>query len=407
MFIGHTRFSLYQPGSTAWHASTRFATPVEYRRYLYSAERLDPRMDIFLTMTLPQLDLAARDHELRHVVSYSAFLPLSYQRQLEAAARQYRWLVLDKVALGGPTLDPMSLAPAGMVGSYRLDDDDILPADYFDRVVPYVTEAHTGMLVSLAAGLTAIYRDGGLYFTRRAYVPMIAIGLLSIHRKHEDGSVDSPPAAAHNYSDRAAPVILDSRKPGYIWVRHLEQDTNVRSQHLSEEQRLKNLVAYMEERPAASDKAEVAEFFPALRDRVHAGIEPGETLQVLIGDPTIVPPDGLPVEVEPVQGVVELIARVRPDPAAVPRNALLSLELRDKGGAPVGPERADEFREGGLSYSPRAGYYKYLRTEPGRFDTRVTFTLPDGVFLAGATARRWHRPETRVRIDELVLTSRG
>ncbi|QNN82267.1 hypothetical protein H3H54_14500 [Brachybacterium sp. Z12] len=407
MFIGHTRFSLYQPGSTAWHASNRFATQDEYRDYLFSAERLDPRMDIFLSMALPQLDLAARNYELRHVVSYSTLLPLPYQRQLEAAAHKYPWLVLDKVALRSPHVDPMSYAQAGMVGSYRLDDDDILPTDYFDRVTPYLTEAFTGMLVSLAAGLTAIYRDGGLYFTRRAYVPMIAIGLLSIHRKYEDGSIDSPPAAAHNYSDRAAPVILDSRKPGYIWVRHIEQDTNVRSQHLSEEQRLKNLVTFMEERPAASDKAEVSEYFPVLQDRIHSGLEPGETLQVLVSDPTIVPPEGLPVEVDPIHGEVELIAKVRPDPAAVRRNVLLSLELRDQDENPVGPERADELRELGLSYSPRAGYYKYLRTEPGRFDTRLTFTLPDGVTLTGATARRWHRPETRVRIDELVLTSRA
>ena len=51
-FIGHTRFSLYQPGSTAWQASnkSKFRTPAEYQRYLYSAARLDARVDIFLSM---------------------------------------------------------------------------------------------------------------------------------------------------------------------------------------------------------------------------------------------------------------------------------------------------------------------------------------------------------------------
>lgn len=407
-FVGHTRFSLFQPGATAWHASnqTRFHTPVEYRNYLYSDARLAPRMDIFLTMTLPQLDRAAQGHDVRHIVSYSPYLPLPHQRALQAAAAQYPWLVLDRVELGARSVDPLSIAPEGMVGTYRLDDDDILPTDYFDRVAPYMIEPHAGMHVSLAAGFTAIYRDGGLYFTRRSYEPMIAIGLLSIHHKHEDGTITSPPTASHNQSDRAAPVILDSRKPGYIWVRHLEQDTNVRSRHLSEEQQMRTVITHLEKRPAAADRGEFEEFFPMLADRLHAGIGPGETLQVLVDAPTTVPPEGLATTVDPTGGEVELIARLRPDSAAVPRNALLALELRDAGGAPVSPERADELRAGGLSYSPRAGFYKYLRTEPGRFDTRVTITLPDGVSITGATVRRWHRPETQIRVDELVLTSR-
>lgn len=363
-------------------------------------------MDIFLTMTLPQLDVAAHGHEVRHVVSYSALLPLPYQRQLEAAARQYGWLVLDKVALGAPHVDPMSYAPAGMIGSYRLDDDDILPVDYFDRVAPYVTTPNTGMFVSLAAGLTAIYRDGALYFTRRAYVPMIALGFLAIHQKHEDGSFTSPPTAAHNLSDRAAPVIVDSRLPGYMWVRHLDQDTNVHAVHVPREQRLQTLLTNMGERPPASDRSEIARHFSVIADRIHAGAEPGEELQAAVTEPTVIPADGLALTLDPIRGHVELLAKVRPAPSAVPRNALVAFKLEDADGVPIGAERADELREAGLNHSPRTGYYKYLRTEPGRFVTRVEFTLPEGVSLTSALARKWHRLETNIRLEELSFTSR-
>lgn len=285
MFIGNTRFSLYQPGSTAWHASSRsrFRTPVEYRDYLFSPERLDPRMDIFLTMTLPQLDLAARGRKLRHVVSYSEYLPHRYREQLERAAEQYPWLVLDRCKVGQRPLDPLEGAPAGMIGAYRLDDDDILPVDYFARVEPYLTEAHAGMFVSLAAGLTAIYRDGGLYFTRRAYVPMIALGFLSIHQKHEDGTLTSPPPASHNLSDRAAPVILDSREPGYVWVRHLEQDTNLHAADLTEGLRLRALVKSLGERPAAADRDEFRRYFPLVEERMHPEVGPDRrAIEVLL-----------------------------------------------------------------------------------------------------------------------------
>lgn len=406
--VGHTRFSLYQPGSTAWQASnkSKFRTPAEYQRYLYSAARLDARVDIFLSMTLPQLALAAEGWNVRHIVSFSDSLPGTYQQLLEDAAGQYRWLVLDRCGLGERPLSPLDLASAGIVGSYRLDDDDILPADYFDRVAPYVTQQHVGMHVSLAAGITAIYTDGELYFARRAYEPMLAIGFLSIHRKHPDGTVVCPPPASHNRSDRAAPVILDSRKPGYMWVRHLEQDTTVHATHLSREQRLEVIMPRMRERQPAADRAEFARYFPAVAHRIHAAARPGEVLEAPVTDLTLIPPDGLDLEMEPMQGRVSITAKLRSDASAIPRNALLAFQLAGPDGAPVGEERADELRPIGFSYSKSVGYYRYLDTRPGRTESAMVLALPEGILLTGVTARRWHRRETSIYLEELVLLSK-
>ena len=106
------------------------------------------------------------------------------------------------------------------------------------------------------------------------------------------------------------------------------------------------------------------------------------------------------------RGQVEIVAKIRPDRSAVLRNALLAFELESEDGAPVGGERADELRELGFSYSDRIGYYKYLRTGQGRFTTHAELTLPDGVRMVAATARRWHRLETPLRLDELTFVSR-
>lgn len=407
-FVGHTRFSLYQPGSTAWQASnkSKFQTPAEYKSHLYSTARLDSRVDIFLSMTLPQLALAAEGWNVAHVVSYSDSLPDKYQRMLEEASRRFRWLVLNRCGVGERHLNPLDLAPAGLVGSYRLDDDDILPADYFDRVAPYVTRQHEGMHVSLAAGMTAIYTDGGLYFTRRAYEPMLAIGFLSIHRKHPDGALVSPPPASHNRSDRSAPVILDSREPGYMWVRHLEQDTTVHATHLSREKRLELIISRMKERHPAADRAEFKRYFPAIADRIHAASKPGELLEAPVTESTLIPLEGLDLEVSPMHGRIDITAKLRNDANAIPRNALLAFQLVNSDGISLGEERADELRQIGLIHSRNVGYYRYLGTRPGRTENAIALVLPEGVRLTGVNARRWHRRETSIYLEELVLVSK-
>lgn len=43
---------------------------------------------------------------------------------------------------------------------YRLDDDDLLSAEYFEQVARYVTAAHVGYRVSLRLGVSGLWRNG-------------------------------------------------------------------------------------------------------------------------------------------------------------------------------------------------------------------------------------------------------
>ena len=77
MFVGQTRFSLFQPGSSAWKASSSDSALNEesYRDYLYSEERMESRINIFLEHSIPTIAQAAKYHRIRHIVSFSESLP--------------------------------------------------------------------------------------------------------------------------------------------------------------------------------------------------------------------------------------------------------------------------------------------------------------------------------------------
>ena len=241
LFIGHTRFSLFEPNSGAWVASnnSRFANEDDYRRYLFSDERLGLRAQIFIDYSLPILALASTGHSYYHVVSYSEELPTKYEKILEDAARRYPFLVLNKY-VGGHCKSNTHHVAARLynpetgdrargepIGLFRLDDDDLLSVEFFNRMATHIRPDNVGYQVTFARGVTALYKNGAFENMRESYHPMNSMGLLSIGRVTSTGQFELPREVAHNKSDRANPVILDSRHIGYLWVRHETQDTTL------------------------------------------------------------------------------------------------------------------------------------------------------------------------------------
>ncbi|WP_024817115.1 glycosyltransferase [Arthrobacter sp. 31Y] len=280
VFVGHTRFSVHSPNSGAWVASNGSKmTEAEYLEHLFSDERMEPRADIFFNYTLPMLAYAAKASDVlfRHVVSYSDSLPRRYQDQMEAAAAQFPFVLLDKVPAGGGGLNTAKAARALMLeaglpidtvfGSMRLDDDDILSADYFDQMAQYLTEAHVGYVVTLARGVTALYENGEFFYARDAVYPLHSKGHLSICRYNRDGSLSAPVGTSHNRSDRANPVILDSRKFSHIWVRSVNQDTALYQLAQGREGQLARIYQDMEQYPVLTEMWEDA--FPQAAGRLH------------------------------------------------------------------------------------------------------------------------------------------
>jgi hypothetical protein len=285
VFVGHTRFSVFLPNSGAWVASNGSKmTEREYLEHLYSDERMEPRADIFFNYTLPMLAEASQDRfAFRHIASYSSNMPEKYKRQMQEAAERFPFLVLDEIpesGVGGLNIHKAArsiLIDEGLprttpFGSLRLDDDDILSADYFDQMAQYITEAHVGYVVTLARGITAVYEDGQFYFARDAVFPLHSKGHMSICRYDEAGNILAPVGTAHNRSDRFNPVILDSRKFSHIWVRSISQDTALHQVEQGREGQLKRIYQDMETYPALTEAFEEA--FPLIAGRIHKG-KPG------------------------------------------------------------------------------------------------------------------------------------
>lgn len=402
LFIGQTRFSLFNPKSSSWRATNgRFSTPEEYEAYLYSDERLTVRCRIFLEQSLPQLEAAAKGYDLLHVVSYSGNMPRKFQRLLEEAAARYPFLVLDCHSDERRPTDLDALArehvgAGGVYGTYRLDDDDLLTVDYFDQVAPYLRPENAGMQVSLASGFTALYRDGQYSNFRETYWPMLAIGLLSVCRVEADGSVVKPAHAPHHLSDRTNPVILDSRKPSYLWVRHLDQDT---AMDFGADEALSKVMSSMARYPAAPYDTDIAAVFPSIKD----------DLRVLVRKPILSEETTLSGEMlfefsEPTRDFALKVDAAFGDDA-VPGNALVSLDLVTLDGYPLDPRSvlaaATAAAGVAISANPAVGFYRYLDTVPGRQSNSYEFSLPAGIQCRGIKIRHWKKQDTAIRLHSV------
>ncbi|UNK47350.1 glycosyltransferase [Arthrobacter sulfonylureivorans] len=414
LFIGHTRFSLFEPDSGAWRASngTRFNTVDEYRDYLFSDERLAPRAEIFINESLPQLNAAIGDHDVLHVVSYSDSLPARYENALKNAAERYPFLVLDKHS-GGKSSNPRTsverdavsqMRPAGGVyGRYRLDDDDLLPTSYFDQIAPYVSPEHVGWMVSLGSGFTGVRIGGGYYDLRRAYYPLLALGLLSVCKVSLSGKFITPLSAPHEQSAQTNPVILDGRGIGYFWGRHPLQDTTLGRSARTEAEVINRLRDSISAYPPITDVDDLKALFPAVWHKMHRTAGPTEDAANLLPEAADLVETPLRYSFDPVRGKLGMAVSLECSGSPTERNALVSFDLTDTTGGPV-PEHldADLLRAGIVrSTNPDIGYYRYLPTNEGSRTMRYVFELPEGLECRGASVRRFGKSSCQIRVTSL------
>lgn len=414
MFIGHTRFSLFDPNSGGWRASngSRFSTVEDYQAYLFADERLDPRCEIFVNHSLPQLAIAAEHYDVAHVVSYSAHLPEKHQRILEDAAEKFPFLVLDRCEGGTPTITPLTIArrefrsvdrPAGASPAFaifRLDDDDLLPVDYFEQMTPYVRPENAGMMVSLGEGATALFIDGSYYNVRKCYAPMIAIGLLSICQFQANGDLLQPRGHAHNFSDRKNPVILDSRKLGFLWTRHASQDTSLGWGERETDDMHDVIRRYMDKYPAASLDDGFGEAFPVIGDKLFYQPEPFNGRVERFQQELVLSKDPIRYEVANLEGNITFTLQLNCSEGVTENNAVMTFEFADGPMELVLDPRASRVS---ISTDPTIGHYSYIPTVPGSTQQRVSIKLPEGVRLKAFGIQRFRRHETKISVSDIIV----
>jgi hypothetical protein len=268
-------------------------------------------------------------------------------------------------------------------------------------MLPYITAANAGMQVSLGTGLTALVDDGCFYNPRISYSPMIAIGLLSVCMFDGSGELIRPAEVPHNQSDRFNPLILDSRKISYLWLRHPTQDTALRKAEHGSSEQLTQTLQDLSRFPRVQDMDEVARAFPLGRERFSPA--PGPDLALIASGPTTPALDerGLRTDTGRTDGRIQVELTLDCGTDAVAGNALIGLGLVDSEGSTLGPEamRA-ELRQQGFLYSevPGVGHFRYLNSRPGQADYSVTLNLPNGVFCTSILVRRWNNAELSIRV---------
>lgn len=419
IFVGHTKFSVYTPSSGAWRATngSRFKNQADYKRYLFSESRLKPRIDILLNFSLPQLALAAMDHQVIHLLSYSELLPHKYEQQLIAASAKYQFLQLDKQRLGtgwrtaeqiAKDLLANSVDPHQPFGIYRLDDDDILPVDYFEQMTPYIKDEFVGMQVSLGTGISAIYKEGQFYNARKTYHPMLSIGYTSIHKMSVNGEISKLPVAAHNLADRKYPVILDSKKLGYLWTRHAQQDTALGLIESDEASLLEILKRHMNRHPAVHDLQELYSSFPLLRSCITSAESPNSTHEEMILKPANLDQSGLRMKPNRIGGKIRVTTTMICDLSSVARNSLVKFIFVNEQGRRVDPESLDRHFENqpiSRSGNSQVGWFRYLSTRPGKNRTVTEFLLPPGVYVGVITIIKWSRNDTKITVNSVSVES--
>lgn len=397
-FLGHTRYSLSNPDSGAWKASngSRFSTAEEYRKYLYDPSRLQLREEIFLKESLPIIKSAADSFEIRHVVSFSDSLPQRFKDSLYDASNTYEFLLLDERPDGERetdvnTLTARFLNKTGVGARYRLDDDDVLSAQFFHNASKYLKPEFVGFVVSFPVGIEAI-RDGDeIFCVRQSYYPLNAQGMLYVCARDAEGKFIAPKATSHTMADRANPTITDGRQISYLRYDHPTQDNNMTPQG---DAPLLDIAKGLLRYPPAPSNNELEILFPSVKNSlskrqletvVHGEISVSNILDLT---PSF---SGSGYEIR-IKGIAPKGIREK--------SYLLKMNIVQSNGNPVSSDQ--QFFGIGKSPNPQIGFYKYFEIKPGPFDRNIQVLLDEAHIIDKITIQNFgDQPDLKVSFCEV------
>lgn len=391
MLVGITRFSVYSPGSGAWHLSKGAGSldaVTAYKAALYSEARMEERFAIFFGISVPMLARMRTGHDYIHIIQYSECMPDVYRERLVRLAGGYDFLRLQRmtdecvpdVSLNRIILSELGDKRSDVVGLFNLDDDDLLSVEYFKSATEYLTDGHVGKVVSFGLGVSG-YLDERLNFSnvREVYHPKINIGMLRIGRiDREKGSLQFPLVENHAFVDRYTPTILDSRKVSFFWVRHLNQDSaRSLSEVIAQRNNIMNDLDHYR-------KFESLEGIQQLFPEIHLAEIDADFIEAPLRE-ELLTKEFLMVDFGGgVSGNVELTYHIEcPDSRSEnPRGLILSYVVEGEMG---------DGKVAGLvrSNDPDIGFFRYIKTTQGKSEGTATVLLPHGVVLKGIRIKPW------------------
>lgn len=375
MYFGLTNFSVFKPGFGGWQESgpSTASDSSSYLQRLYAEERMETRCRIFFDLSIPQLADAAKQHDVTHFVQYSTEMPNRYQQRLMHVASQYHFLELVPVTGGNCDLTIGAkyvgdrVKPGEVFITYNLDDDDVLAASYFEQLEQFIHPSFAGFRVSLAQGYSAIWHNAELQDLRHKSIPLNNYGLAAVNYCDSEGSIISPPIAPHDTCDRYGPVVLDSRRPAYLNIRHVDQDTQ---SAFGADEALARLLSHSAHLKRVTDMSD----FQTQFSRPASVLKPPPRADLLRDSVKIV--DMLEVELDKPRSEFDIcptFGRVDAERMQV----VASLVLVDSQGREV--DDVGDVPMTSYSHNPKVKYHYYPSLSETRDTRRTRIRLPEGI----------------------------
>lgn len=281
LFVGYTRFSILDPGRSAFKLS-RGGEEDAYAAALFAPDRLRPRADAFLGIAAPLLQAMGEGRDYRHIVHYSNRLPEPYLGDLLEAARAnpvlYPLCAEDGVTMTQAMTDLAREHRARVVVQFRVDDDDVLAVDFLDHLAPFARIEDAGRSVNLASGYAAyLDGEGRVHAPRIEERPFASCGQAYIGTFDlRTGRLRLDAKGQHTRMYRIRPHIVRAGPPTFLRLLHPGQDTR-----LDAGEAMRAIHAELDRR-APADPAEVLTHFPTLADRL---VPPPEPLHTAVAPP--------------------------------------------------------------------------------------------------------------------------
>jgi hypothetical protein len=233
-------------GGRRWNLLARAESVEDYKRSLFSDERMGARFAMFRSVTAESLaGQQPCDADLYYLILTSADMPAKHRKNLDAALRDvdnrsaFTSVVIEVPANGdlkecadewfdGHFAD----IPEQRFATVRLDDDDALGASFCHRLNAHLNQGLCGYPISFAYGYEGVVATEDLRITdlRHWNNPKITAGLTFTNAWSAPVGYADPRRHIHNLGnhvkvDRANALVIDTRAPAYFKSVNEHMDT--------------------------------------------------------------------------------------------------------------------------------------------------------------------------------------
>ncbi|MCT1403453.1 putative rhamnosyl transferase [Paenibacillus sp. p3-SID867] len=215
-----------------------------YRKQLFDNGRLSQREQFFEKITLSSIinqSIKPNKDNCTLIILTSDELPKEHYNKLHDMVSIYPWVKIISLPPDGNFGNSISSIVKTELLSFneevcyctvRLDDDDGLSFNYFEKIQQYMHSKFNKMCISFGLGVAGVYDPLSGVFTsvHEYYQPKIAIGLAYIDQFNPQDKIDSEIITIfhlgnHQKIDSRCPVVVDSRDIIFFRTVHILSDS--------------------------------------------------------------------------------------------------------------------------------------------------------------------------------------